>query len=346
MKSLIKNILFISVTFFLFFKIIFYYLFTNKMARLRDTIIEFIIMLTKTKRREFYSQNFNNKKNTNLINKKINDLAILIPCQLRCWEQSKDLIFSLAEEHHVFIFTDPEYAHITNNINHKNIHVFLSNNKKYSMKQKYIFDNQLQQWFKLHCLINEIYEFEKENDIFFKSFLKIRTDFAYLNQNELVNIAREMQEDCLFAKSDISFSGRREFFLPLCNFFEAASQVYINFNNRFLPICTSQIINSDYDSYRLHWLKYPKKIIGNINHKIVLKSFDIKNLITRHENQILEMNKRLENQELTQAYTNDKFSSEQIFARYLNLNNIVCKNHEKFIGALIDQRVKGNNKPN
>ena len=58
------------------------------------------------------------------------------------------------------------------------------------------------------------------------------------------------------------------------------------------------------------------------------------------------MNKKLENQELTQAYNDDKFSSEQIFARYLNLNNIICKNHEKFIGALIDQRVNGDNKPN
>ena len=340
MKSLVKNLLFILVTFFLFFKIIFFYLFSNKIIKVRDTVIEFIIMLTKTKRSKFYGHNFYNKKISTSVNKEINNLAILIPCQLRCWDQSKELIFSLAEQHHVFIFTDPEYSFITEKINHKNIHIFLSDNKKYFMKKKYIFDRELHQWFKLHCLINEIYAFEKENGFFFKSFLKIRTDFAYLNQNELVNITREMKEDCLFAKSDISFSGRREFFLPLCNFFEAASQVYINFNNRFLPICTSQIINSDYDSYRLHWLKYPKKIIGNINHKIVLKSFDIKNLITRHENQTLEMNKKLENQELTQAHNDDKFSSEQIFARYLNMNNIACKSHDKFTGALITSRFK------
>ena len=149
-----------------------------------------------------------------------------------------------------------------------------------------------------------------------------------------------MNSECLFTKSDILFSGRREFVLPLGNFFESASQVYINFNNKFLPICTSQIIKSDYNSLRLHWLKYPKKIFGKINNKMVLKSFDVKKLTQMNESQILEINKKYEYEEATGGSDEIIFSSEQLFARYLNINNIVCKNHDKFIGALIQSRIE------
>ena len=341
MKSSKKNLWFIVITFFLFIKIIFYYFFSGKIGKLKQTIIEFLIMLSKTKSDSFYNENFINRKIVKNENK-VNDLAILIPCQLRCWDQSKDLIISLAEKHHVFIFTDPEYSYITDKINNTNIHICFSDNKKYSEKKKYILDSQLHQWFKLHCIIQEVYSFEKKNRIFFKTFLKIRTDYGYLNQNQLVNINREMKENCLFARSDITYSGKREFVLPLGNFFESASQVLSNYNNKFMPICTSQIINSDYDSYRLHWLKYPKKIINKINHKVVLSAFNVKQIIEKNESKILEMNKNLNNQELTNDSDKDKFSSEQIFARYLNINNITCKAHEKFAGALLKSRMDKN----
>ena len=194
----------------------------------------------------------------------------------------------------------------------------------------------------MHCLIKEIYNYEKKNNIFFKTFLKIRTDFAYLNQNELIVMTRELNEDSLFAKSDLTYSGRREFFLPLSNFFEASSQVYLNFNKKFLPICTSQIINSDYDSYRFHWLKYPKKIIKNINHKYIFEAFKIQKNIKHYENEILEANKNFDKIKTTSSYNEEDevFSTEEMFARYLNMNNISCKSHNKFTGALITNRHK------
>ena len=248
MKIFIKIINYIKII-FLLFKIIFYYLFNKQINNFKHSIIELIIMLTKTKRKIFYNSNFKNETNISDLNNN-NDLAILIPGQLRNWAQSKDLIFSLSKKHHIFIFTDPEFKNISKNINNDKIHFFYSDAEKYQNKKKYIFHKNLNQWFKLNCLIEEIYNFEKKNNYFFKCFIKIRTDFAFLNQSLLNNIESEMNTDCLFAKSDLIFSGRREYFLPLGNFFEAASQIYANFNHKFLPICTSQIINSDFDSYR------------------------------------------------------------------------------------------------
>ena len=340
MRLFFKKILFVIVSFYLFMKIILYYLLKNKTMELRNTVIEFIIMLTKINRKEFYSQKNNNKKIEYNNQTNSTDLAILIPTQLRCWKESKDMILSLAEKYHIFIFTDPEYKKEINHINNSNIHIFYSDNKKYENKKKHIIHNQLHQWFKLHCLIEEVYDYEKANNIFFKTFCKIRTDFSYLNQNELVNIEREMNENCLFARSDLSFSGRREYFLPLGNFFESASQVYINFNKKLLPICTSQIINSDYNAYRFHWLKYPKEIIKKIDHKFILKAFDIKNTVSNKENKFLQANKLFEENESSNTYDaeNEIFSTEEIFARYLNMNNIACKSHVKFAGALMSNR--------
>ena len=342
MRLFFKKILFVVVSFYLFIKIILYYLLRNKTTELRHAVIELIVMLTKINRKKFYNKKNINKKIEQNNQTKLTDLAILIPTQLRCWNESKDMIFSLSEKDHVFIFTDPEYRKEINAFNNPNIHIFYSDDNKYQNKKKHIIHNQLHQWFKLHCLIEEIYDYEKANNIFFKTFCKIRTDFSYLNQNELVNIEREMNENCLFARSDLSFSGRREYFLPLGNFFESASQVYINFNKKLLPICTSQIINSDYDAYRFHWLKYPKEIIKYIDHKFILKAFDIKNIILKKENKILEANKLFKENKSSNTYEaeDEIFSTEEIFARYLNMNNITCKSHSKFAGALISTRFK------
>ena len=60
----------------------------------------------------------------------------------------------------------------------------------------------------------------------------------------------------------------------------------------------------------------------------------------KKEHDILTLNNHYENQDHTNNYLKEDpiFSSEQIFARYLNINNIVCKSHEKFLGSLYEER--------
>ena len=48
----------------------------------------------------------------------------------------------------------------------------------------------LSQFLKLRCAIDEIYKFEKDNSIYFQNFLKMRTDFFFLNSENLLNMTR------------------------------------------------------------------------------------------------------------------------------------------------------------
>ena len=130
MIKIFKKFFFISTSFFLFFKFFLYFITRANMSKLRHLVIEFIIMMSKTKRNQFYDKNFFNKEVGKNTNTKVEDLAILIPGQLRCWIQSEKLIYSLAKNHKVFIFTDPEFEEITKKINNENIHIFLSNSDK------------------------------------------------------------------------------------------------------------------------------------------------------------------------------------------------------------------------
>ena len=82
-----------------------------------------------------------------------------------------------------------------------------------------------------------------------------------------MDMTRENNENCLFSQSDLHFSGRREFFLPLKNFYEFAEWSYLNdFHNlKYMPINPTQIINSDPGSTRFAWLKFPKKIVETLD---------------------------------------------------------------------------------
>ena len=201
-------------------------------------------------------------------NKKINneisseETAVLIPGRLRCWEKSKELIYSIAEKNKVFIMTDESDKKIISDINHRNIIAINIDNSVYKESHNKIPNLVLSQYFKLKCVIDEIYKFEKLNTFFFKNFIKIRTDFYYYNSENLMDMTRENNENYLFLQSDLHYSGRREFFLPLRNFYDFAEWSYLNdFHNlSYMPINPTQIKKSDPGSTRFAFLKFPKKI--------------------------------------------------------------------------------------
>ena len=78
-------------------------------------------------------------------------------------------------------------------------------------------------------------KYEKKYFFSFKNFIKLRTDYFYLNPDQLLNMSHENNEECLFSQSDLNFSGRREFFLPLQNYYEFAEWSYFNnFHNSLI----------------------------------------------------------------------------------------------------------------
>ena len=279
----------------------------------------------------------NHPKNKPISNLKniSNETALLIPGRLRCWEKSKELIYSIAEKNKVFIMTDNSDKKIINDINHKNIVAINIDNSIYKESHNKIPNLVLSQFFKLKCVINEIYKFEKLNSFFFKNFIKIRTDFYYYNSENLMNMTRENNENYLFSQSDLHFSGRREFFLPLKNFYEFAEWSYLNdFHNlKYMPVNPTQIINSDPGSTRFAWLKFPKKIVETLDTRPSSEYLHQK--INKNYEDALKY-KYDEKDEFKLTGAADYPPTEQSFASYLNLLGVPCKTHLKFLGFIMN----------
>ena len=268
------------------------------------------------------------------------ETAILIPGRLRNWEQSSKLIYSLAEKSIVFIVTDNIDKDLIKKIKHKNIKITVIENSIYQAEANNVPHPALMQFFKLKCAIDEVYKYEKKNNLYFKYFLKIRTDIYFYNPKDLLNMRREANENCLFVwMTDVAYSGRREFFLILQNFYEFAKWLYINnyHNIKYIPTNPYQIIKSDVGTIRFNWLKYPSKIFGK---KIIRKtdSFKMKKLIKKNINEINSYIYKKNDKFNEGGIKHHFFPGEMMFTNFLNLSGIVCKNHKKYMGYIYKDR--------
>ena len=277
------------------------------------------------------------------VNRHVSDnyTAVLITGRLRCWEKSKDLIYSIAEKNQIFIMTDLSDEKIISQIKHKNIHATIIENSIYKNDYSKMSNIFLSQFLKLRCAIDEVYKYEKNNSISFNNFLKMRTDFYFLNSENLLNMTRENNEEYLFAYSDLNFSGRREFFLPLRSYYDFAEWSYANdFHNlEYMPINPTQIINSEPGATRFNWLKYPKDIVetfdarpsGEYIQKKIKKNYDI---ALKYKFKATD--------EFKSTGGKGYFASEQSFSLFLNLAGIPCKTHFKYTGYIMDYPEKIN----
>lgn len=268
-------------------------------------------------------------------NSNIFETAILLPGRLRDWNLSKDLIYSLANRSKIFIMTDRTDKEIIDNINHVNIYKTIIEDSEYRYEYANMPNIVFSQYLKLRSAIKEVYKYEKKYFFSFKNFIKLRTDYFYLNPDQLLNMSHENNEECLFSQSDLNFSGRREFFLPLQNYYEFAEWSYFNnFHNlQYIPVNPYQIIKSDPGATKYNWLMFPKEIIGKT--KTTKPSGEyIKNMINKNFKTSLKYKFKVNNK-MKETAGNGFFPSESSFALFLNLIGIVCKTHTKFIGHII-----------
>jgi hypothetical protein len=264
-----------------------------------------------------------------------NNTAVLIPGRLRCWAKSKDLIYSIAKKTKVFIVTDLTDEKIIDTINHENIITIIVEKSVYKDDFSKISNVFLSQYFKLKCAIDEVYRYEKNNSVFFKNFLKLRTDFFYFNSEKLLDMSQENNQNNLFAFSDLCFSGRREFFLPLKSFYDFAEWSYVNdFHNLdYMPINPTQIINSDPGATRFNWLKYPSEIVETTDSR-PSGEYIQKKIIKNYDNALKYKFKI--NDEFKSTGGKGFFASEQCFSLFLNLAGIPCKTHFKYAGYIMN----------
>jgi len=268
-----------------------------------------------------------------------NETAVLIPGRLRCWDKSKDMIYSLAEKNKVFIMTDNSDKKIISEINHKNINAICIDSSEYQSENSKVSNVSLIQYFKLKCVIEEVYKYEKKNSLFFKNFIKIRSDFYYFNADILLDMTAENNENYLFSHSDLHFSGRREYILPLKNFYDFSEWCYQNdFHNlNYMPINPTQIIKSDPGSTKFAFLKFPEKIVETDSRRPT-SNFIHKNLVKNYKHAMKYKYNSNDTFKLTGSP--EYVATEQSFAWFLNLLGIPCKTHLKYAGFLMDNRGK------
>ena len=310
-------------------------LFSNK-KKIRYLIFDSMVLKQFLEADDWIDVLNSHPANKKIDNSKVtNDTAVLITGRLRCWDKSKDLIYSIAEKNQIFIMTDLADEKIVNEIKNKNIHTTIIENSFYKKDYSKMSNIFLSQYLKLKCAIDEVYKYEKNNSIFFKNFLKIRTDFFFLNSENLLDMSLENNEEYLFAFSDLNFSGRREFFLPLRSYYDFAEWSYSNdFHNlEYLPINPTQIMKSEPGATRFNWLKYPKEIVETFN-KRPSGEYIKKKLIKNYDNAMKYKFKASDEFKLTGGQ--NYFPSEQSFSLFLNLAGIPCKTHFKYTGYIMD----------
>ena len=312
----------------------------SKSDKLRNTIFDTMHLKSffEQENLQYLLKNHPNNKIVNYTGSE-NETAVLIPGRLRCWDKSKDFIYSLAEKNKVFIMTDNSDKKIISEINHKNINATCIDSSEYQSENSEVSNVSLSQYFKLKCVIEEVYKFEKKNSLFFKNFIKIRSDFYYFNADVLLDMTRENNENYLFSQSDLHFSGRREFLLPLKNFYDFSEWCYQNdFHNLdYMPINPTQIVKSDPGSTKFALLKFPEKIVETDSRR-PSSNLIHKNLVKNYKNAMEYKYNSSDKFKLTGSP--EYVATEQSFAWFLNLLGIPCKTHLKYAGFLMDSRGK------
>lgn len=292
-------------------------------------------------------------KKFNPTSKELNEkLAILVVGQLRCFERNSKFLEFLGRKFKLFVMTDKnsysqgEYLRESTGA----VVRYLEDLPEALEQDRWLQDKGFKtwhQWLKLKCAIEAVENYELENEIYFRYFIKIRTDSFYPNLRRIDPDKLSSTQDCFFCDTDRTFMGKREAFMPLKNIFNYGLTYCLGRMDEFHPINGDQLKNSDPGAIRWHAFGLPQTSKAGQNW-IDLRQLtrqDRYDYIVEYTDELNisgnSLRFRQEQNLFFEARGDKSLPSETIFARYLNLLGVPAKRHSLLSGFTYTDRDRG-----
>ena len=256
-------------------------------------------------------------------------IAIILPGELRCMNQSKEFLRELSKKADIFICTSERF---------KEESTMIKSRVKFISQEPLLPVGAMQQWHKLSEALGMVRMHERKIGKRYTHILKLRTDFHHAKPSKLLK--ELIAADGLICSSDKVFGGRRELMLLFDGFYAAIKSIFNDREQSYWPINTQTILKSD-DSSKWYGMFFPKTLVGEPKGVEYLRQI-LKEGGSHLANELLTW--RVGTNFSTDDYVrffkgNSRFASEICFARFLNFNAIPTHNCPGLTGFLRSDRL-------
>ena len=256
-------------------------------------------------------------------------IAIILPGELRCMNQSNEFLRELSKRADIFICTSERFAEASARIKSK---------VKVIFQEPLLPIGAMQQWHKLSETLGMVRMHERKIGKRYTHILKLRTDFHHAEPSKLLE--ELVAADGIICSSDKVFGGRRELMLLFEGFYAAIKSKFNDREHSYWPINSQTILQSD-DSSKWYGMFFPKTLVGKPKSVEYLRQV-LKEGGSQLANDLLTW--RGKTNFSTDDYVrffkgNSHFASEICFARFLNFNAIPAHNCPGLTGFLRSDRL-------
>lgn len=255
-------------------------------------------------------------------------VAIVLPGELRNLERNLPLLRALARQADLFTCTSAAFAAAAQAL----------------PGQRLIVDPEpllpmgaMQQWHKLAECLRLVRAHEQQTGRRYSHILKLRTDYQYVAPRRLLHDL--VRADGLICASDKVFGGQRDLMLLFEGFQAAIAGWFDNQEQRYWPINTAQILESD-DSAKWYGMGFPAELVGQ-----PATVEELRSILRSGGSALAEALRRWtpsspDDPQLHRLFRgHPRFASEVCFARFLNFNGIPAHHCRSLQGFLQRDRL-------
>lgn len=256
------------------------------------------------------------------------NIAVVIPGELRCLDQSRDFFKALSKHTDLFLCTDKRFEEEAHSIpSHR---LILAKNITLAY-------GSMHQWHKLNKALEMVRLKEIERGRRYTHIIKLRTDFHHSQPHKLLK--EIVQADGILCASDKVFGGRRELMLLFQGFYSAIRSIFDQKEQTYWRMNVKTILQSD-DSTKWYGFAFPKSLVGEPNSVDELRQvlYDggdaMADALLAWPTTIIHSDEHY----IKFFKGHQHFASEICFARFLNLNAITSHSSPGLSGFLRSDR--------
>jgi hypothetical protein len=266
-------------------------------------------------------------------------IAILVPGQLRCLEFSYPHFKSWSKGADLFVLTNRTYTEQARAVAELGASCrFVEDRPQLAEQEASISTAQLTQWLKLRACIDMLWEVERERNHRYDYIIKMRTDYVLAAPDALLDMDMEATNNCIYANTDVCFSGRREFVLPLHGLYMAGLTTFYKRSDQYFAINPDHILECDATSCKWFLARFPRDLVDLSPFNRGTPSAELLQSIKNNRDKIVNYVHGSGNELVPDTTGCRDFASELVFFYYMNFLGIPIKSHRKLTGHVVRTR--------